>query len=450
MKKSRKFLSIILSAAMVCSMFALPVSAAGESENTNSTTEAGTTDDSTSGGVLSAATKGTALTKIPFVKMLQTDDATIMTNTTFTFTMTPDDVPSDKKDSYNYYKGVSLGNNGTVTSSVTAASLSSVQTYYKNDKVEGATPDKVIEGLNQDKVKGIKLTPEFDLSELTFDNPGVYRYKVVEVADQMSSGKTINYDSTEFIVDLYVGKLSVTDKEGKTTEKLCVEYAVSQSKSGTKKPIVFQNTFMTSDIKIEKLIDGSQASADDVFTFWIKIPEGGTSIVLKKDESISAKITEAGKSDLPADIKVGGSMTQEDYDTTKSKENQSADYDPKNTANGWCSFNLKAGQALEITGVPAGMVYYLFEEDYQEAGYDTTYTVTYDAATPAKSVITKIGGDLGKQTTVAGVNHVTILNTKNSNPGTGIAVDVMPYAVIVLLAAACAVLLIFKKRRSAR
>jgi pilin isopeptide linkage protein len=436
MKKSRKILSMILSAAMACSMFAMPVLA--DNETSGSTTTA--VSEAESASTIKAA-QDSFLTSLPFVKLLKTNDISIMTTTTFTFTMVPDTVAEgEEKNHFDYYTGILPEGvtEKTVTNAVNANSLDDAVTYYKDSTITGANADgtNVILGLKEDSATGIKLDQSFILSDIPFENQGVYRYKVTETAEAKSSNKTIAYDSTVYFVDLYVGK--------NNDNELGVEYAVSQTQTGTKKPIVFENEMLTSNLKIEKQIDGSQAKTDDVFTFWIKIPEGGDSIVLDEDLPIAAKITEANKD--PKDvtnIKVGGTMEQEDpvdedYDSSRSEDN------------GWCKFELTAGQSLEITGLPATMVYYLYEEDYQADGYDTTHIVKYDTTTPAKSEITLSGGDLGKQTTVQGANYVGFLNTKNSNPGTGIVLDIMPYVVIVLAAAACAVLFIARKRRITR
>jgi pilin isopeptide linkage protein len=354
--------------------------------------------------------------------------------------MEPDDVPesmSGKLGTYDYYKGPSLGDAATVTQEITSASLNQVDTYYKNKDVTGASEAKVVPGISQNSVKGIKLDEEFDLSGLTFTDEGVYRYKVSEVADEKSSD-TINYDDTKFIVDLYVGWIP----DG-NTQKLGIEYAVSQTLSGTKKPIVFENKFMTSSIVIEKQIDGSMADPDQEFTFWIKIPEGGDSIDLAEGATINASIYEAGAEPVPNNILVGGSMEEED-------STNDAYVAEKTAATGWRSFTLKGGQSLIITGIPAGMVYYLFEEDYQSEGYDTTHVIRQNVTTVDKSEIIDKGSNLGKQQTSEGVNYVGFLNTKNSTPGTGIVLDIMPYVVIVLVAAAGILLFISRKKRNAR
>jgi pilin isopeptide linkage protein len=438
MKKSRKLLSMILSAAMACSMVAMPVLA--DDEASDSTTTAVSAAESAS---TIKADEGSFLTSLPFVKLLKTNGISIMTNTTFTFTMVPDTVATgEQKNNLDYYTGV-LPNDAndeakkTVTNTVNADSLNNVVTYYKDTTIDGANATNVILGLKEDSATGIKLEQAFTLSDITFEKQGVYRYKVTETAEAKSSNKTITYDDTVYIVDLYVGLNTKNNTLG-------VEYAVSQTQSGTKKPIVFENDMMTSNLKIEKQIDGSQAKTDDVFTFWIKIPEGGTSIVLEGGTEIAAKITESGKDDQPIHtITVGGSMEQE-------TPGNAAYVAEKSAATGWCSFELKAGQSLEIDGLPATMVYYLYEQNYQADGYDTTHLIKYDNTATEKSDINLSGSDLGEQTTVKGGNYVYFLNTKNSNPGTGIVLDIMPYVVIVLAAAACAVLFIARKRRITR
>jgi pilin isopeptide linkage protein len=463
MKKSKKFLSMLLAVTMACSMIAVSASADGETDgtsNTNNTATVAATEAQNASTINMAEGSTVGLKEIDFTKVLETgSDVQIMTNTTFTFTMEGDDVPAETKASLDYMKGTIDSDDATkkltTTGSVTADSKDNIDTYYnsttaakeaatKAGAAENAYTAKVVPGLNKESVTGIKLDLKFDLSELSFTKSGVYRYLVQEVPDEMSKNKTIVYDTTKFIVDLYVGNVD---------GNYIIESAVSQTQAGTKKPIVFNNTFLTSSIKIEKQIDGTQAKDTDEFTFWIKIPEGGTSIVLEKGKTIEANKTESGQEPVPVtSITVGGSMTQEDY---VEGETQSEYYDPENTTNendnGWCSFTLKGGQALEITGIPASMVYYLFEEDYQSQGYETTHIKQFTATTPAKSAITLQGGDLGKLTTEQGVNYIGFLNTKNTNPGTGVTMDILPYAVVVLAAvAAFAVLLISKKRRNAR
>jgi hypothetical protein len=113
------------------------------------------------------------------------------------------------------------------------------------------------------------------------------------------------------------------------------------------------------------------------------------------------------------------------------------------------------------------MIYYLHEEDYSDAGY-TTYRQVLSAGsanitlqTPdADSFLKDSTGtkDLevnlstgGKGTLEQYQNGVYFLNMTNLPANTGITVDILPYAVVVLaVAAAFAVLLISKKRRNAR
>jgi pilin isopeptide linkage protein len=429
MKKFKKLLSMLLATTMICSINAMPAYAdnesAAETESETTTTKvAGQIRDDTGG-----------IKTLPFTKVLKTNNAMIMTDTEFEFTMVPDTPSEDEKSGLPYQAGPSLGDNGKVTLSVSSASKDEITTL-----VNTATTDSnktYVEGLAESSVEGIKLDGSFDLSDLTFDGAGIYRYLVQETEDTGSSA-TITYDTTQFIVDLWVnpnGGIYVIQSQ---------LYA-----SSDKKPLVFENSFKTSSIKIQKNVNGTKyVSPDTEYTFWIKIPTGGTSIDLTEGLAISAKRYTTGNN-TPEDIdsiKVGGTMAQEQSTATaKDTTNESN--------NGWCSFTLKDGQYLEIAGLPAGMVYYLFEEDYQSKGYVTYHkTETGDnITTPAADSFTNDNkGSDASGTTVLGKNAIFYLNTADLPANTGIVLDVMPYVAIVLAAAACALLFISRKKRHTR
>jgi hypothetical protein len=113
------------------------------------------------------------------------------------------------------------------------------------------------------------------------------------------------------------------------------------------------------------------------------------------------------------------------------------------------------------------MVYYLFENDYSEDNF-TTYRIikqgesilapTEDSEYKVTEYkdgknVEKYLGNEGSGQLLAGQNGVFYLN--NFKPletaDTGITVDILPYAVVVLaVVAAFAVLMVSKKRRNAR
>jgi hypothetical protein len=435
MKKFKKLLSMLLAAAMVCSVNAMPAFADENNETTGTTTET-TTGTTTGTTKVSGQIKDeNGITTLPFTKVLKTNGAMIITDTTFEFTMVPDTPTESTKSNLTYQAGPSLGDKAKETLSINSDSKNDIKTLVNKDTTDS---DKTyVEGLSESSVEGIALTGVFDLSGLTFTNgAGIYRYLVKETEDAKSSA-TITYDTTQFIVDLWV------NNEGKIYVVQSQLYA-----SDDKKPLVFENSLKTSTLKIQKNVNGTKSvPADTEYTFWIKIPTGGTSITLADGLEIGAKKYTTGNT-TPTDvnsIKVGGTMAQEESTATA-----------KNTTGegtGWCSFTLQNGQYLEITGLPAGMVYYLFEQDYQSQGFVTYHkTVTGDSIeTPAEDSFTNNNkGSDASGTTVEGKNGIFYLNTADLPANTGIALDVMPYVVIVLAAAACAILFFFRKRRPMR
>jgi hypothetical protein len=260
---------------------------------------------------------------------------------------------------------------------------------------------------------------------------------------------TIEMDETHFIVDLYVNGLGD------------VTYVQSKVSNTDKRPIVFENGVMTANLIIQKKVnDGAAVSADQTFKFWMKIPTGGKSIDLNAGDIITGtkKVGENATEDVP--ITVGGSMEQETGETAKNTAV---------AANGWCSFTLKNGQSVTFANLPAGMVYYLFEEDYSKENFttycmikqgeaivapteDSEYKVTHYDETTATNVPTYLGTD-GSDQLEKGQNGVFYLNDYETltSTSTGITVDILPYAVVVLaVVAAFAVLMVSKKRRNVR
>jgi hypothetical protein len=438
MKKFNKLLSMILAATMVCSVNVMPAFADENGETSENTSE--TTTETEAAKVAGQILNNEGITSLPFTKVLKTNGAMVITDTTFTFTMVPDSPTenTNTKSGLPYLEGPSLGDKATKTIEVNSTMKGNIKTLVNaNNPADGQT---YVEGLSEASVEGIALTENFDLSSLTFSTtPAIYRYVVQETEDASASA-TITYDTDKFIVDLWV------DKDGKIYIIQSQLYATSE-----KKPLVFENSLKTSSIKIQKNVNGTKSvSPDTDYEFWIKIPTGGTSIDLTDGLAIPAKKYTTGNG-TPTDvdsIKVGGTMAQEQSATTAKKT--------EDTANGWCKFTLKDGEYLEITGIPAGMVYYLFEKDYQDQGY-VTYHKTLTSSTndsitkpEATSFTSDDKGNDASGTTVVGKNAIFYLNTADIPSSTGIVLDVMPYVAIVLAAAACAVLFIARKRRITR
>jgi pilin isopeptide linkage protein len=101
----------------------------------------------------------------------------------------------------------------------------------------------------------------FDLSDVTFEGPAIYRYVVEEVE---GSNTNIDYDSTKFTVDVMV------DADGEIAAIL----DASTNKT-FKNPIKFENTCLSDYLIIDKTVEGKLGDKKQQFTFTLDIPEEG-------------------------------------------------------------------------------------------------------------------------------------------------------------------------------
>jgi pilin isopeptide linkage protein len=395
MKKSKKILSMLLAATMISSLGTV-TAFAGDGD-----TPAVNTDGKYT---FSELTDG----RLTFTKVLEVNNTTDkITGTTFEFKMTgsSDGNGTATADGVEIHTGIGTIENAKVefTGKETAAetAISTVPGYVA---AEG-----------QENFIGATKSGTFDLSGLSFTDKenGIYRYTVEEIPDEDNA--SIRYDEKTFTVDLYVSDGAIQYVQAKNAQ------------TGNKTPIVFQNAVKSSSLKIVKNVTGQMADATKDFTFEIKIPKTGDNINL--DDTINAtKHTAESKTETVA--------------ITVSDDN-------------YTSFTLKAGESLEITGIPEGMVYYVKEVANDISNkYQTKIEVCGDGETLSdtddRDNYSITGKDAGKRLTSGSSNTVYFLNIKDMPSNTGIVLDIMPYAVVVLLAAGCAVLLIAKKRRNAR
>jgi hypothetical protein len=285
---------------------------------------------------------------------------------------------------------------------------------------------------------------------------GVYRYYVTETCpltddegNTVYSNGYITYDQTQYIVDLYILQDSVTDQFMVST------YVLQDSKAAKPQNISFTNKITCSDLKIYKKVDGTEYSKGELYTFRLLIPVGGTTINLKDGQTFTAYLrdangtvvdTENGRTDAEGKvaIKVGG-KNLEDAMTEGT------------------TFQMKAGEYLDIIGAPATMVYKVEEVvndatvnasklSLVEEGYTTTYDYkeygTNDSETqPEKGQISGVSGSSVIGTINTESNEVTFTNTRQVSVGTGINLTMLPYALITLCAICGSILFISRKRR---
>ncbi len=161
------------------------------------------------------------------------DDKVLMPNTSFKFTVEPDNTAHGTKDKLEVRPGVELtGKEFKVD-------------YTNTDK--SATKDKTV---------------EVDFSKVEFTKVGIYRYNVAEVKGQT---KGVTYDETKYQLDVYVYYDEVVGKN-------IAKYVVPSEKDSTKKkPIQFNNKLKTTSLTVKKTVTGNAGERDREFDFTLEL-----------------------------------------------------------------------------------------------------------------------------------------------------------------------------------
>jgi hypothetical protein len=417
MKKIKRILSVALASVMVLGLMVPTASAL----NINSSNSANLSSYKDEDGFWK---------QLPFDKILTVDPSmNIPTGTKFTFSMEPRAVTSDDEIS------------GTKVQQGTPLDTSSVDITYQNSDLKDTSITAAVE--NSTNVTCTK-TGVFTLP--TFTKTGIYRYTVKEVVPEDANKQSyITYDTTDiYRVDLYVTTVTATDG----TQKIGISSIVAVDLNDTTKKdnIVFNNSIGSAGLTIEKVIDGNGKNANDEFTFYIKIPEGGDNLTLDANTSFTATIHHTNNTTDTKVINVAGAK---DGNVVVTRD---ADGNCSTTTDGAQAFTLKGGESITFTNLPIGMIFYVTEANYASDGYTTTaeYVAT---GTGANSASFTQGGDQGTQTkgTIAsGTNTMTFTNKKELTPDTGINLDFIPYVLVMVLAVAGCVLFVCKKRSNAR
>ncbi len=284
-------------------------------------------------------------------------------------------------------------------------------------------------------------------STSAFDHTGVYRYIVKEEIPSDANKTTdsgnksngyVTYDTTEYTLDLYVNQDS--------TGKYVVDnYVLNNGSLEKPKGLIFDNAVNCSELTISKTVEGTEYKQGEEYEFRILIPVGGTTITLTDKSKFIGKIYDANgnqvtgrdymESNGDVVIKVAGSDITADMKTYGTK------------------FTLKAGEELVIYGVPVSMVYKVQEFVDEKEGYTTTidYTETgsFSTETAPKTDTGKktVSGDTLSGTINTSVNTVEFLNSREINTPTGLNIDFLPYALVLLVAVCGSILFIIAKKR---
>jgi hypothetical protein len=340
------------------------------------------------------------------------------------------------------------------------------------------------EGDTSTTVDVVKNDQSFNLTKIPFTHTGIYRYYVTETT---GSEPYITYDTTKYEVDLYVIQYTTTETQEvaddenpgstKEVEVTTTSYGVGAYRvkkmvkqddkyvPTTEKPesCSFTNVIKVTPVTISKTVEGETYTTDEAFDFYIRIPAGGEALDLQANTTISAEIHHADGSVTSNDITVLADLTDSDDPT------DALDLTPDEFKAVSQKFTLKAGESLVITGAPQGMIYFLMEENYTDEGYTQSYIYKETNAVNGSTTSGQVndvnnarhsattedadGNVISKvfQGTVGGGDSgVQFINTRNIKIDTGVVIEYIPYALMMIVALCGAVLFISKKRRIAR
>jgi hypothetical protein len=420
MTKLKRIFSMALASAMALSLVTVPAFAEETSENASAaTTEA------------AASTTTETVESIPVSKTITVNSSASIPVETFTFTMTPateDEINGEKVGNSNVVvePGVALTDND-VTYSFASTDTANVGTDSKLTKSG--------EAFNITSANGV-----------TFNHAGVYRY-YIEESLPTTQEPYITYSNVKYMVDLYVyDDGSAYVPQGVSVTKIVPGESGETKTSVKPSAIDFENTINTYDLKISKVVDGTEYTRDEEFDFWIMIPTGGKTITLSQDAIISAQICDAnGTVKSNVELKVNGNKDNATSDA--------AGYEYVKAQG--TNFQLKNGQYLKVCA-PATMIYYVVEDDYSGEGYTQVYKYDEEGLKASDTISTegsiKVENDANKKvvngTVNTAKNEVQFINRRQvTNTNTGISLEVAPYALIVLIAICGGILFAIRKRR---
>lgn len=264
-----------------------------------------------------------------------------------------------------------------------------------------------------------------DFSSVDFPEPGIYRYKVTEsFAASSENPDIVNNTNVDRYIDVTVvnemssdgstptGKLKISSYAMLDTDAVLVckdnvyTYVDSTGKPVNAKMVGFTATYTTYDLTLDKVVKGDMGNKGEEFDFTIQFTGGD------ENEKFSYNNT-------PYTFDENGQASITGIKLTD------------------------ASNPIQITGLPSDVSYTVVENIEQSKGYSTSATVNGSEKNVTSAVDKQT---VATQTKSQSTDAVVVTNTKTSVTPTGIVMDIAPYALLVVIAAAgCFVFL--RKRR---
>lgn len=357
------------------------------------------TQSNMTGGAVNNA-DNRALTEIVFQKDLVIPAGVATPNVTFTFDLAgaeagKDEVATDNTTTVKVLDGTGHG------------SLSNVPVIFDSN----STVTDVAEG--DDKTQTVTEYVKLDLttpdSGFTFNAPGIYKYTLTE--DDLNDS---NYtESVPYTVYLYVERL---ESEGEDS------YVITGA------------TMFSGDSE-----DDPDSKTNVMTNYYLTNPEGDvTPNSLTVDKTVSGDMGDKSKEfDFEITITAKNNDSNRNYTATNATvtNNQNGTY----TVTG----NLHHEESLVINGLVAGDKYKINEKAYDQDGYTSSVSTQGVESLASSSFVnneTEITFDATSADSASYTNH------RDAVSPTGIVMNVAPYALLVVVAAAGCFVFMRKRR----
>lgn len=207
----------------------------------------------------------------------------------------------------------------------------------------------------------------------------------------------------------------------------------------------FKNSYDSKSLTLSKTVHGALADLKKDFTFTIKFTKDTTTATITNEMYRGPQVGTLGDN---VSIKLAGTGT------TPLTANTYLELDKPYTV------SLRHNGSLELSNLPAGIKYEVFEDDSEVSGSDVVLNTINTSGQSVKYVVTVKDAD---QNTVSFSNNNTVSgqinkenpanvttafhNTNNAEPDMGVVLDNAPYIAMLAIVAFGGVALMLNKRR---
>lgn len=321
-----------------------------------------------------------------------------------------------------------------------------------NTAVAGATTAAKFEAGQEEEIKafvaGKTYTANFtvDIEKLLGDTKkntvGEYTYTLSE--------DTVKYPGVSANDSALTMKITVVNQLNDQKQPIANSYGyyVALYRGGNKIEAkdAFKNSYDSKSLTLSKTVHGALADLKKDFTFTIKFTKDTTTTATITNEMYRGP--QVGTLGDNVSIKLAGTGT------TPLTANTYLELDKPYTV------SLRHNGSLELSNLPAGIKYEVFEDGSEVSGSDVVLNTTNTSGQSVKYVVTVKDADqndvsFSNNNTVSGqinkenpANVTTAFhNTNNAEPDMGVVLDNAPYIAMLAIVAIGGVALMLNKRR---